>query len=299
MLFTKQNLAAITILALVVYGSITLRQQAMGHYLSTQRYQDIYYLPPAEWLPIFSQGYKKALADLIWMKALIYFGEEISQRGNVIHLHEYAEAILALDKYFKPVYRWAAGASLYRTGEITVADGWKAVDFLKRGMRLFPNDGEMAWDLGATYLFELAPMIDNPSEKARVKREAIPYLEAAAFRGAGPPWIALVNATNLEKLGQTEQAIRHLEALYSTTFNPDARQQIEKRLAALRTWSYVEAMKHAVREFEIAHQHDFPYLSQTLYLLVGQRPPLDEARWLLGKFDPVADTVVEDENAEN
>ena len=286
-------------MALTVTASNSLRQKAMTQFLDTQHYQDIYYLPPTEWLPVFSLGYQKALCDLIWMKALVYFGEEIAHRGNVRHLYEYADAMIELDKHFKPVYRWAAGSSLYRTGQITVKDARKAVEYLKRGVRLFPNDGELAWDLGATYLYELAPMLTDPTEKAEARKQAVPYLQAAALRGAGPPWLALTNATQLEKLGKTEQAIRHLEALYSTTANPDTREEIEKRLATLRNWSYVEAMRHAVRELKQAHQRDFPYLSLTLYLLVGPRPLIDEAALILNNFDPLADIAVEEASLEN
>lgn len=291
--------ALVIALFLTVYGSDQLRQKATRHFLETQRYQDIYYLPPTEWLPIFSLGYEKALCDLIWMKALIYFGEEIAHRGSVRHLYEYAEAMIKLDKTFKPVYHWVATSAIYRTGEVTVEDVREAIEFLRRGVRLFPNDADLAWDLGATYLYELAPMLTDRAEKIEVRKRAIPYLQAAALRGAGPPWLALSNATQLKKLGRTEQAIRHLEALYSTTANPDTRKQIENRLAALRNWSYVEAMKHAVRELEQAHQRDFPYLSQTLYLLVGPRPPLDEAALILNNFDPLAEIAVGEDNLEN
>lgn len=286
-------------LVLTVYGSDRLRQKAMRHFLDTQRYQDVYYLPPTEWLPVFSLGYRKALCDLIWMKALVYFGEEIAHRGSVKHLYEYAEAMIRLDKTFKPVYRWVATSSIYRTGEVTVEDVRKAIEYLKRGVRLFPNDANLAWDLGATYLYELVPLLTDRDEKERMRRRAFPYLQAAALRGTGPPWLALSNATQLEKLGKTEQAIRHLEALYSTTANPDTRKQIENRLAALRNWSYVEAMKHAVQELEQAHRRDFPYLSQTLYLLVGPRPLLDEAALIRNNFDPLAEIAVGEANLEN
>jgi len=286
-------------LVLTAYGSDQLRQKVMRHFLETQRYQDIYYLPPTEWLPVFSLGYEKALCDLIWMKALIYFGEEIAHRGSVRHLYQYAESMIRLDKTFKPVYHWVSTSSIYRTGEVTVEDVRKAIEFLQRGVRLFPNDADLSWDLGATYLYELAPMLTDRAEKTEAQKRAIPYLQAAALRGAGPPWLALNNATQLEKLGKTEQAMRHLEALYSTTANPDTREQIENRLAVLRNWSYVEAMKHAVRELEQAHQRDFPYLSQTFYLFVGPRPLLDEAALIRNNFDPLADIAVREANLEN
>jgi hypothetical protein len=58
-------------------------------------------------------------------------------------------------------------------------------------------------------------------------------------------------------------------------------------------------MEHAVQEFEQAHQRDFPYLSQTLYLLVGPRPLIDEAALIRNNFDPLADITVEEADLEN
>jgi hypothetical protein len=295
----QRNIALVVGLVVTVCGAGVLRHKAMNHYLSTQHYEDVYYLPPAEWLPVFSLGYRKALCDLIWMKALIYFGDELYHRGNVKHLYEYTEAMLKLDKYFKAVYLWVSSSSIYRSGDVTVADVRMAIKYMERAVRLFPNDGELAWDLGANYVYELAPILTDHAEKVEAKKRGIPYLQAAALRGAGPRWLGLTNASQLIKLGRTEQAIRQLEAIYSTTANPELREQIEKRLAVLRNSSYAEAMKHVVNDLEKSHQRDFPYLSQTLYLLVGPRPLIDEAALILNNFDPLADIAVEETNLEN
>src|SRR4051812_14264963 len=79
------------------------RLQAFADHQQAQRYEDVYYLPPAEWLPAMSLGYTSALADLLWCRTLIYFGEEIGARGAVRHLFQYTDAVLALD----PDYRSA------------------------------------------------------------------------------------------------------------------------------------------------------------------------------------------------
>jgi len=55
----------------------------MDHYLSMQAYEDIYYLPPPKWLQVMSLGHRRAVADLIWLRALIYFGDEFVNRGAV------------------------------------------------------------------------------------------------------------------------------------------------------------------------------------------------------------------------
>jgi tetratricopeptide (TPR) repeat protein len=284
--------ALVTVLLLAaICGAGRLRQQATGHYLSTQRYEDVYYLPPPGWLRLFSLGYREALADLIWMKALIYFGDELYHEGEVKHLYAYTDAMLALDERFPAVYRWVSSCALYRTGKVTADDARRAISYLERGIRLFPDSGELAWDLGATYRFELVPLLKDSRERDEARLRGMEYLQAAVLRGAGPPWLVLTNATQLVKLGHTEQAIRHLEEAYSTAYDPNIRKSIEDRLQQLRSAAYAEALKHAVVSFEQARRRDFPYLSGTLYWLVGPRPPFDGYSQLQHDFDPLLDRL--------
>lgn len=267
-----------------------LRSRAQQHFAETQTYEDIYYLPPSDSLVIGSLGYRAALADLLWMKALVYYGEELIHRGEVKNLFRYGDAMLALDPDFKRVYRWIASCALYRTGTITVNDARAAVRYLETAARRFPDDGELAWDLGANYMFELAPMLEDDEERKAVRRKGLDYMEAAALRGAGPPWLALQTATELKSLGKTEQAIRHLEDAYAITSDPAVKQQIEDQLAALRSQAYAEALRQTAQELEAARRRDFPYLDTTLYMLVGTRPPFGGDAWLAQGFDPAPRT---------
>jgi tetratricopeptide (TPR) repeat protein len=278
----------------MVWSTGRLRTAAMGHYLSARQYEGIYYLPPPQWLPVLSIGYRKVLADLLWMKALIYFGDELFHRSNARHLYDYADAILTLDHRFKAVYHWVASCALYRTGEITLADVKKAISYLERAVKLFPSDGGLAWDLGATYSYELSPMLDDPAQRMEAKRKGVEHLHFAVLRGAAPPWVALANASLLTKLGRTEQAIRHLEETYTSITDATHREQIEKRLSLLRSEAFTEAFTYTVRAFEQARQRDFPFVSPGLYWQLGSRPPYDGINLLLHHFDPMQeDTAAE------
>lgn len=279
------------LLGFMVWSTGRLRAAAMGHFLSARQYEGIYYLPPPQWLPVLSFGYREALADLLWMKALIYFGDELYHRSNARHLYDYADAILILDRHFKAVYHWVASCALYRPGEITVGDAKRAISYLERAVKLFPFDGGLAWDLGATYSYELAPMLDDPAQRLEAKRKGLEQLQFAVLRGAAPPWVALANASLWTKLGRTEQAIRHLEETYTSISDPSLREQIEKRLSVLRSQAFTEAFIYTVREFEQARQRDFPFVSPGLYWQLGSRPPYDGLNLLLHHVDPLQENA--------
>ncbi|MEY4580223.1 MAG: hypothetical protein RL701_4926 [Pseudomonadota bacterium] len=273
---------------MALIGSEWCRSRAQVYFAQTQRYEDVYYLPPNDYLIVGSLGYRAALADLIWMKALVYYGEELGQRGDVKHLYQYGDAMIALDPDFKRAYRWVASCALYRTGTVTVDDARAAIGYLEVAARRFPDDGELAWDLGANYTYELAPMLPIGAARDAVRSKGLEYLEAAVARNAGPEWLVLQTSSAQAALGRSEQAIRHLEDVYATATDPGIKLSIEHKLGQLRNASYAEALRHSHEAFQAAHKRDFPYLSPTLYVLVGARPAFGGDAWLAQGFDPAA-----------
>lgn len=272
---------AIVLLVAALSGVWSLRTRSMEHFLGAQTYEDIYYLPPPNWLQVMSLGYRRALADLIWLRALVYFGDEFENRGAVKHVFDYGESMLALDPDFRRVYRWVGVAGVYTpTGSPPEFMG-RALDVLRRGVERFPDDGELAWDAGATIIYELLPHLpkDDPEREA-LKLEGNEHLMAAARLGAGPDWLVITNATSLRKLGEKEQELRHLEEMYALVRDPKVKKQIEIRLAQLRSEAYAEAFRRANEEFEERRREEFPYMAPTLYLFVA-----DPVRSSLGLED--------------
>jgi tetratricopeptide (TPR) repeat protein len=278
------------LLLLLALGADHFRQDAQGHFRATQKYEDVYYLPPPKYLVPASLGYREALANLIWSKALIYFGEELRRNRNVNNLYRYTDAMLALDPYFKRVYRWVGSAAIYRTGVVKDEDTLKAIEYLEDGVRMFPDDGELAWDLGATYAFELVPLLDDLDARERARQKGHEFLRLAALRGAGPGWLVLATASNLDGLGKTEQAIRHLSEVYATTHDPALKSQIEARIARLRSTAYAEALRRTNEEVEAERLRDFAYVGRDLYMLLGRRPPFDGHALRLRRFDPAVES---------
>lgn len=268
---------ALVTLALVALCSLgdALRTRSHASFASGQRYEDVYYLPPPGALRYVSLGFDEALADLIWLRALVYFGDELIHDGGVRYVFEYTEAMLELDPRFRAVYRWVGMAALYRPQAVPVEEIEQAVAIMERGARLFPDDGELAWDIGATLVFELAPHIEDPDAKDRVRERGLPYLTSAVRRGAAPQWAALTNASLLSRLGRTEQAARHLEEMYLSVDDEATRARIAERIRMLRERADAEAFVTAMNQLESERRASFPYVSPSMFLLLGPRPPVD------------------------
>jgi hypothetical protein len=254
----------------VVTGVWSLRGRAMDHYLSMQAYEDIYYLPPPQWLQVMSLGHRRALADLIWLRALIYFGDEFANEGAVKHVFNYGESMLALDPDFRRAYRWVGVAGIYTPTGSPLEFIEHSIDVLRRGVERFPDDGELAWDTGATIIYELLPNLpeDDPNRE-ELRIEGNEHMIAAARLGAGPEWLVITNATSLRKLGKRDRELHHLEEMYAVIRDPKVKKQIEIRLAQLRDRAYSEAFRSANEEFELRRLEEFPYLPPTLYLMIA------------------------------
>lgn len=285
-------------------GAVAARARPAARVAAATRYEDMYYLPPAEWLPTLSLGYRAALADLVWMRALVYFGDEMIHRGQLAHVFEYAEAMLALDPDFQAVYHWIGVAGVYRPSEVTAEQVRTAVDIMRRGLERFPDDGRLAWEIGSTLAFELAPLLrDDPAARDATRAEAADYIAMAARRGAAPPWAVLSGASLLRRAGRVDAAVRHLEQLYALVQDESVRFEIEARLAELRSVAYAEQFAAANEEEELRRLRELPYVPADLYFLVGPRPPVDWraafrhglAREMLRSESVVLDTDADEE----
>jgi tetratricopeptide (TPR) repeat protein len=265
----------VALLALVL-ATLGVRGVAASEHAAAQTYEDLYTVPPPEWLRVLSSGYDDALAVLLWCSALVYQGDELIHSGGLDHVFDYAEAILALDPDFRAVYVWISSAGLYSPAGVTESDMSRTIDIIRRGRQRFPDDGELAWVLGATLAFE-APPYTPEARRDAVRLEGLENLTVAARLGAAPDWLVLSNTSMLTQLGRADRAIEHLEEMYALVSDEQVRAQIAERIEQVRSDVYGAAFVDANERLEEERLRAFPYISPDLYLLVA--PSQDPDAW--------------------
>ena len=235
-------------------------------------YEDVYYAPPPAALRVMTLGHTEAMADLIWCRALVYIGEEFGARGTMRHVFDYTDLMLTLDPDFLAVYRWIGTAGVYQPEAITVAEIERSIAIMERGRDRFPNDGPLAWTLGATLNYELPPLVPQEERDAIRLRGAEHVLDAVRL-GAAPEWVILQNTALMHRLGQNDRAIAHLEQMYATVSDERVRDEIAARIADLRSAGYEQAFTEANDQAEYDRLRSYPYMHPTLFFLVGTEEP--------------------------
>jgi len=192
---------------------------------------DTHYLPPEQALHLFSLGYKEALADLIWVKTVLYFGEKMASNRDYGYLTNYLDAVISLNPYFRRVYLWAGAVTMYNLKQITNESVWLSIKYLEKGREVFPRDWEILFALASNYLRELQS--DDPDQTARWRQKGADYMWQAANVGGGPAYLHSLAAKVWSESGRWQVAYQRLQGIYQSTDNPEVRESVENRMAQL------------------------------------------------------------------
>ncbi len=251
---------------------------------------DLLLLPRASALRALSLGHRELAADLVYLRAVIYFGSEVAGQREFRWLANYLRTIVELDPRWKTPYRWAGVATMYNGAAITRERVELSSWFLRQGIERFPDDWELPFMLGCNLLFETKPR--DAADKARLTAEAAEWIRRSALVGGAPPWAALLAATILKKQGREDAAVRHLEQVYYATSDERTRQEVRNRLVSLKAKIDFDREASDRAAFEAAWRSELPYVSSNLFVLIGApRDPrvdwrtLAAARGLLPRDD--------------
>jgi hypothetical protein len=268
-LHARRGIAAAGVVLLLT-ATLALQTAALGRRARFAAEKDILYLPRPAALRALSLGHSELAADLVFMRALVYFGGEMATTRQYEWLDNYLSTIIALDPTWKTPYRWAGVATMYNGRPIDNAAVGASSHFLEMGIRHFPSDWELPFMLGCNYLFELKT--DNPAERSAWQRQGAEWVRHAAIVGGAPSWVPLLAATILKREGQDEAAVKHLEEVYRTTEDEETRVQVRNRLLSLKAKVDVERDERDRAAFETAWRRTLPYVPPDFFVIAGPRP---------------------------
>lgn len=263
-----------TVASLVLLVAVSaLRATSFTANSNAQTPEDVYYLPAEEGVLVaMSLGYREVLADLLWMRALLYYNESLRHSTAASFVLNYANALSTLDPHFAPIYNLAGMVPFYLRVSTDPETQRRAVAYMVTGSDRLPEDGQLAWDTASTILYELLPVFQGTDEERQAWRRTAARLSERALRlGAGPPWLAIDAGSLLSQLGESDRAVRVIEHRIALTNDPTERADLNVRLQRLRAGAEAVLAEAEARAHEAARASDYPYLDLDRYLVVGTR----------------------------
>jgi hypothetical protein len=253
------------------------RRQAVGLRATWPPEADLMYLPPSSTLRWLALGHSELAAGLVAARANVYFGTQIHSKAPQNWLDRYVHTAIDLDPRFHRLYMSGAAMVIYYGGQITPGTVLKANSILERGIKAFPADWNLYFQLGFNKFFELANAAGPDDPRVPTWRaEGVEALrQASAFEGV-PYWLPSLTARLLTKQGAAELAVRQLEQAYAITSSEKTREEIRFKLEKLKSQRVIQDIEEARRQFEAQLEAAYPYADEAFSVLVGPRYP----RWV-------------------
>lgn len=243
----------------------TLRQQWPAE-------ADTLYLPTARTLQLLSLGHTELAAGLIAARANVYFGTQLTQKRPQKWLARYLNTAVDLDPRFKRVYLSGAPMLVYSDRKIRPENVIAANELLARGIRQFPYEWELYFQLGFNNLFELPKLVSETDPRvARWRQDGAEALRQAALFDDVPAWLPNLAARMLTKRGSEELAIKHLEQAYAVASTEEARNHIRQKLAQLHSAQFSQQLEEERVRFEAMVKSRYPDAPDAFSVIAGPR----------------------------
>jgi hypothetical protein len=229
---------------------------------------DVLYVPPAAQLVPMAMGYREALADLLWVRALIYSGANLG-RAEIEATDRYVDAIVGLAPRFRRAYLWGGITAVYGgSARIDRKMVDRAIAIYRRGIAEFPESHELLYPLGMLYLTQVpsTPGYDA-DEIAAMRSEGIEIIRRAAAFGADP-LVRQYAATLVSQHGERGLAIQFLESQLAQAESEDHRRMLRTKLSQLGGREIAEAAERVRTEFTAELRERMPYLPEPLYAVI-------------------------------
>lgn len=288
---TRRDPAPLLFLALALLGA-ALVQSLRGPLAETvhnvRQKDDVYLLPPPSQLRTLSLGYHATMTDLVWAMLLVEYGTHWAEKRPFEGTRLYADAILALEPDYAPLYRYIGTLLAYRPLRGTEDDVRTARSYLERGLRERARDHHVWMEYGQFIAFIAPTFLTEDSEKQAWRKDGASAMAHAVELG-GTVDRSVAAATILSKQGERQAAIRYLQRAYAMTDenDPRTRDEIREKLVLLEASRDADLAQKRDKYFERERRRTYPFLSKGSFLMLG---PVVDTAGCVGKRENACST---------
>jgi hypothetical protein len=180
--------------------------------------QELMYFPSGQLLRPAAVGHPLTLADLLWLRAIQYYGEHRLSDNRFPFAGHIFETITTLDPHFAEAYIFGG---LVLAGEGRELE--RGIDLLLRGMAWNPRRWDLAFETGFVYYIA-----------AKDDAQAARFFKLARQLPGAPEIVTRFAAHVESRAGDDDAALALWEELLRTTTHPAMRALAERKVEALR-----------------------------------------------------------------
>lgn len=262
-----KRIASSPTLAIFLWATITVwnwisfnpRTEALRNYQAR-----FVVLPRPDIARAASLGFRSVTSDLYWIAAVNYFGDQRNELVAYAQLSNYLELVVSLDPDFEYAYLFGGMALPWSIGK-----GWvnvdEAISLLERGVKRFPNNWRLRFQLAYTY----------STYRDRFK-DAGDQLAAVALLPGSPDYVGGLATRMYASAGQYETATMIAEQLANSVEDPEIKEALLRRAAETRTVRSVIRLEELVKRFADLRHHFPATLDELVSAGLLSALPVDE-----------------------
>ncbi|MGA1840020.1 MAG: tetratricopeptide repeat protein [bacterium] len=196
------------------------------------REERLLYLPSGKFLKPACLGFESLMADLLWIKAISYFGGHYLTDRSYKWLYHILDLVTSLDPLFRYPYEFG-GVILSLEG----GNPEQSILLLEKGIEHHPEYWRLYFYLGFNYFYYFNDF-----------QNASRYITRAAQLPGHPSYLPRLAASLLTTSGQKNTALSFLRQLYENTEDDWLRHQIKMKMDEILAGKLPESLKGLVKE---------------------------------------------------
>ena len=238
------------------------------------------YIAPPAVLKVMGLGHQSFVADVLFLRANMYFVNHLFGDRIFEWLDLYLDAIIALDPDNPSVYEWASQAVKF--GQLITNESLeRSNEYARRGIERFPDHWRFYFDIGFNYQIEW--QTEDEQERQKMRDKALPYFSIAAMLPDSRMDPNFLTEMHLQR-NDVEMALFHAYNRYWEA-NEREKEALRGRIGRYESQAAAEGLK-AIEE---RWQASYSYIPMRLFELIGPQQDLavpDD--WALASVDSSA-----------
>lgn len=221
------------------------------------------YLPSGTFLKGAALGYDEMLGDLLWIKAVGYFGDHVRTDRNYTWLAHLLDVVTTLDPLYQYPYEFGGIVLAAEAGEVD-----KSIALLKKGMENVSIDDPRYWYfpffLAYDYMYHKNDYLT-----------AAHYLEQATKFPQSPSYLPRLVARLYANAGSPEVAVMFLQEMIDVTKKQALKDRLTERLHQVIHRANMKMLEQGLDAFYLKFQKYPASINELVFAGILSRIPVD------------------------